>query len=186
MKESSLLILLMIFCYNCKQEPSKLVLWEPSPKLMQTAGRGGGRIEKAREFKVTTRKPTELTNLDLKGSQRMNHQPESMHGMGLVLLHICNRCASWTSCGYTNSSCKSDIWLCCLSPNWDALSWLIEENASSPTITCYAKDGWYPMEVSLFWEEREGRDWSKERGRDCEEKTEEKLLSGYQVNWLIS
>jgi hypothetical protein len=54
----------------------------------------GGRIGGARGVKDTTRKITESTNLGHKGSQRLEHQPKSMHGTDLGSLNMFNRCTA--------------------------------------------------------------------------------------------
>ena len=43
------------------------------------------------------------------GSQRLTHQPESMHGLDLGLLHRCSRCTY----GFPNKWHRGWLWLCC-------------------------------------------------------------------------
>ena len=46
----------------------------------------------------STGRQIDSTNLDCWGSQRLNHQPKSIHGLHLGLpAH--SRCAAWSSCG---------------------------------------------------------------------------------------
>ena len=47
-------------------------------------GRVGGRTEGPRGDKNSTGRPTESTNLDPWGSQRLNHQPKNIHELDLV------------------------------------------------------------------------------------------------------
>jgi hypothetical protein len=65
-------------------------------------GRVGGRTEGPRGDKNSTGRPTESTNLDPWGSQRLN-----IHRMDLMSLSpipdICSRCAAWSSCGSPNN-----------------------------------------------------------------------------------
>jgi hypothetical protein len=86
--------------------------------------------------------------------QRLNCQTESMHGMDLDSLHICNSCKVWSSCRTPNSMIRGCIWLCCLPLDPFPLSGLtclaIVENISGPTATLYAKVSWYPWEASSF------------------------------------
>jgi hypothetical protein len=44
----------------------------------------------------------DLQSLGLWGgvSQRLNHQPKSVHGLDLGPLHRCSRCAAWCLCGF--------------------------------------------------------------------------------------
>ena len=99
-----------------------------------------------------------------RGSQRLNHhQPESMHGMSPVPLHICSRCTACSSCGTFNSRSRDYVWVCCLPlghfslTGWPCLASI--EDVPSSTTTWYAKVGWYPWEASLFRGERKGAQW---------------------------
>jgi RNA 3'-terminal phosphate cyclase len=49
-------------------------------ELRESCGRVGEKIDGVRAVKDITRRPTESTNL---GSQSMNHQPKSIHGLEL-------------------------------------------------------------------------------------------------------
>jgi hypothetical protein len=98
MGESQPLMLLMIFCYGCRQEPSISVSWEASSsnwwKQMQRptakhqaevkkpCERVWDRIEQARRVKDTTRRPTESTNLG----------PLGAHGDCLTSRRECRGC----------------------------------------------------------------------------------------------
>ena len=61
------------------------------------------------EDRDSTGRPTESSNLDFGGSQRLNHQLKIKHR--LDPLHICSRCAGWSSCWFPNN------WSRRLSPN---------------------------------------------------------------------
>jgi hypothetical protein len=62
-------------------------------ELGESCGGGGGRIEGARGIKDTTRKPTESTKAQ-RSSSRLELQPESVQGLDLGHLHICNNHAA--------------------------------------------------------------------------------------------
>jgi hypothetical protein len=54
-------------------------------ELGYSYGRIGGRIAGPKGDKNSTRRPTESTNLDPWGSQRLNQQPKNIHGLDLGL-----------------------------------------------------------------------------------------------------
>ena len=127
MKGSPPLTLTVLFSYTYRQEHNIIALWYASVSswwkhtetLSQILGgalgiflRGKRNIEGPREINDTTRKHTESTNPW--GSQRLNHQPNSMHGTDLALLYICNRCAARFSCETPSNWSRGCLWLCCL------------------------------------------------------------------------
>lgn len=58
-------------------------------ELREPCGRVERKIEWAGRVKDITRRPTESTNLDPWGSQKLNHQLKSMYGQDLSPLHVC-------------------------------------------------------------------------------------------------
>ena len=66
-----------------------------------------------------------------RGSQRLNHQPESMHGMDLGPLHICNRCAAWLHVGPLTAGARAiSDFVACLwipFPELGCLIWPLQE-----------------------------------------------------------
>jgi hypothetical protein len=70
-------------------------------------GSGGGRN--------STGRPTESITYTLGGSQRLDHQPKSIHGLDLgPLAQMCSRCMAWSSCRSPNSKSRSCPWPCSL------------------------------------------------------------------------
>ena len=65
----------------------------------------------------------------LGGSHRLNHQPKNIHALDLGSLHICSRCAAWSS-SRSPQQLDPGLSLSLLpacgfcSPNWAALSGL--------------------------------------------------------------
>ena len=109
---------LMILCYACTQVSRIAVLWETPPRswlrqmqasiskhwmeLWDTYQRVGRRIPVkflSKSDRNFTGRPTESTNLDHCGSQRLNHQPNNVHRLDLGLPHIYSRYAAWYPCG---------------------------------------------------------------------------------------
>jgi hypothetical protein len=73
-------------------------------------------------------------------SQRLNHQPESIRGMDLGPLHICNKCENWSSYGTCNIRSRGCLWLYCLPLDSFPLTGMpclrsIEEDVPSPSVT---------------------------------------------------
>lgn len=130
-------------------------------------GRENGRSQRDPGHK---RETTESTTLGLQ-SHRLNCQPESMRGM-----HICSSCAAGSSCGTPKAGARtvSDPIACLWIPflNWTTLSSILEEDVTSFITTWHAKDGWYPWEAFLLWEER-GMRWMGEVGGERERMGEE-------------
>ena len=54
-------------------------------KVVDSYVRKGGRIVGLKRDRNSTGRPTESTNLDLWGSQKLNHQPKIIHGLDLGL-----------------------------------------------------------------------------------------------------
>ena len=54
-------------------------------EVRDSYGRVGGRIEGPEGDRNSTGRPTESTNLDPWGSQRLNHQPKNIHRLDLGL-----------------------------------------------------------------------------------------------------
>ena len=79
-------------------------------------GRVEGRIEWLRGNRDFTIRPMKSTHLDprRKCSQRLNHQPNNIHGLELGLLLTCNRSTAWSSCNSSNNWSRCCPWLCCL------------------------------------------------------------------------
>ena len=50
--------------------------------------------------------PQNQLTLAHRGSQRLNHEPGSLHGTDLGPLHICNSCAAGSSCGIFKAEAK--------------------------------------------------------------------------------
>ena len=101
----------------------------------ESRGRAGERIEEPGEDGNATGRPTESTNLNSGGSQKMNHQPKSIHGLDLgPLAHMEQMCSlvfNWNGC-YPKS--------CCLSVGYILLAGLsclasVGEDAPSPAKT---------------------------------------------------
>jgi hypothetical protein len=153
MKNQSL-TLLTILCYSCRQE--HVALWEATPsswlrhrhtpiakqwvELGDFYGRIGGNISDPRGDRNSTGRPTESTNLDSWGSQRLNHQSNNIHGLDLSPQHICSRFAAWSSWGSPNNWSRGGLWLCCLTVDPGALTGLpclvtVGEDMPSPTVT---------------------------------------------------
>jgi hypothetical protein len=65
--------------------------------LGDSYGRIGGNIWDPKGGKNSTERPTESTNLDPGGSQKLNNQAKNILGLNLGLPHICSRCAAWSS-----------------------------------------------------------------------------------------
>jgi hypothetical protein len=77
-------------------------------------GRVGGRILGLKGDRYSTGRPTESTNLNSGGSQKMNHQPKSIHGLEVapstlvaeVQLTLYEDLNNWSE-GYSKSFCLS-------------------------------------------------------------------------------
>jgi hypothetical protein len=88
------------------------------------------------------------------GSQRLHHQPNSIHGLDLVTLHVCSRSVELSPCGSPNSWRRGCLWLCCLFldplPLSELPCWVSggEYMPSSAATWCPWVD-WYPRGVSL-------------------------------------
>lgn len=54
-------------------------------ELREAYGRVKRRIEGPKEYRDSTGRPTESTNLDPWGSQSLNHQPKNIHRLDLGL-----------------------------------------------------------------------------------------------------
>jgi hypothetical protein len=101
------------------QESSMAVLWEAPPSsklrwgcrdpvpnsrwslgtLMEELGEG---LQVPKGIGTPHKDQQESTNLDPWSSQRVNHQPDNIHGQDLTPLNHPNiyiRCAAWSSCG---------------------------------------------------------------------------------------
>lgn len=69
-----------------------------------------------------------------RSSQGLNRQPESMYGMDLGPVHVCNRCAAGSSCGTPSN--KHGLFLALLyafgshSPIWSAMISLIRRRCT--------------------------------------------------------
>ena len=83
-------------------------------ELGDSYGRVGRRI--VARVEVETLQEDHLSQLiwTLGGSQRLNHQPKDMPWLDLGPLHICSRCAAWSSCGSPNNWSGDYSCLCCL------------------------------------------------------------------------
>jgi hypothetical protein len=74
----------MILCYSCRQEFGMALLGEDPPTTEQWMELGDsygiirGRIIGPEGDRNFTGRPTESTNLDPWGSQRLSHQPKSV------------------------------------------------------------------------------------------------------------
>ena len=116
----------------------------------------GDIIQQAKGVKDTMGRPTKSTNL---GSQRLGHQTGSMQKLDLGSLHICCKCAAWSSCGSPNKwSCEClglysltlDPLLLPGLPDWASM----EENLPSPAGTRCSRIRWYPWGSSLSLRKR--------------------------------
>jgi hypothetical protein len=61
-----------------------------------------GRVTNA-GFKDTTKRPKELTNLGSWGLTETESPTKEHAGARSKPLHICSRCAAWSSCGFPNN-----------------------------------------------------------------------------------
>ena len=117
-------------------------------KQGKSYGRVGGRIKEPRRDRDSTRRCSHLTWI-LKGSQRLNHQLKSIHGLDLDFLHICSRYTACSSCKYPNNWSRYILWLCSLPVDPITLTGMpclapVVEDAPSPVVTWAARIGWYP------------------------------------------
>ena len=122
MGESQALTPLMMFCYACRQEPRITLLRgfiqqrtetnvqnhrQTSRGVWRVLWKSWGRTLNSKENIVTEGSGTPQENLHNQvawaheGSQRLNHQSKSMHGLHIDPLPICSRCAAWSSCGFS-------------------------------------------------------------------------------------
>lgn len=164
-RESQPLAVLMIFCYTCRQEPSINVFWEASPRsywkqqrpiakhlsgawgILWKRGRKDWSRQRGQRHHKTLQKQTTLVH---RASQRLNHQPNSMHGMDLGPIYICNRYVTWSSHGTPNHWSRGCcLWVCSLP--FEAISLIgltclasMEEDLPTLNATWYAKGGGYP------------------------------------------
>jgi hypothetical protein len=81
------------------------------------------------------------------GSQRLSHRPKNMQSLDLDHLHICSRCAAWSSCGFHDNWSGCILWLCCLPLDPFLLTGLpcldsVGEDAFSLAVTWCARVGW--------------------------------------------
>lgn len=81
------------------------------------------------------------------GSQKLNHQPNMVHGLDLDLLHICSRCTAWSSCGSPNNGSRSDTSLIYLptSQTTTAVHWY---TISFPKMYSWYCEGAVPKSLS--------------------------------------
>jgi hypothetical protein len=119
---------LLILWYACRQEPSIIaslgasaaadgcICRDPQP----TSGRAwvvlwqseGIKVSKWEGVKDSTRRPTVSNNLGPWGLTEPQPPPGSMEEIDLDLLHICNKCAAWSSCGCPNKWSRGYLSLC--------------------------------------------------------------------------
>jgi hypothetical protein len=88
------------------------------------------------------------------GSQRLNHQPESVQGLDLEPLHISGKYAAWSSCGSPNKCSGSYLGLCSLPlgalplpglPGWASVG----EDLPSPSAGWHFREGEGPIGQDL-------------------------------------
>ena len=70
--------------------------------LGRLAEKGGIELSKL-EGSRTQEDPTESTSMGPWGLTGLNYQPKSMQWLDVGPIHVCNRCAAWSSCGFTNN-----------------------------------------------------------------------------------
>ena len=110
----------------------------------------------------------------LGGSQRLNHQPKSIHGLDLVLPCICSKCPAWSSCdspnnwsgGGSGAGCSLTLFPNCrsCSCNWAALSGFYGRRCAQSSSDLMSQHRLVPRKASPFSEEK-GK-W--DRGGGCE------------------
>ena len=132
-----LLAVPLMECYV--QHPLNATMERPTAKyytvIREYCGSVGGRVVRARGV----RKPQEDLQSQIVWAhgrtQRLNHQPNTMHGLDLEVLTVCSRCASWSLCGSPNncSGAVSDLasvtclWIsfpllgCLVCPQWESM-----------------------------------------------------------------
>lgn len=129
-------------------------------------------------LKKVQRWPTESNNLDTWGIPEMEPPTKSTHGLKLNLLHICSKCATWSSCESQKSRVGITLTLIlCLPVDLASLPGLtclasVQEDIYNPEVTWGAKvlgslwrtQGWRGEEggEGAVW----GGDWDKSRGCD--------------------
>ena len=101
----------------------------PQPNIKQSLEnpveeRKEGRQEPKRSRTLQENLQSQLTWVH-RGSQRLNCQPESIHGIDLGPLHICNSCAAGSSCGTPTSVARLSLTVLSafrsLLPSWASL-----------------------------------------------------------------
>lgn len=112
-------------------------------------------------IRSTTKRPRESTNRGPYGSQKLKHQPKCMEGLNLGPLHICRKCAAWSSCGFPNtwSSGLSVTLLPAFEPlshSWVALSGLDERGFSYFCCDLMGQGKLVPMGDFFSGEKRRG------------------------------
>jgi hypothetical protein len=99
-------------------------------ELEDSNGRIRGRIVDPEGDRNSTGRPTESTNLNSWGSQRLNHQPMNIHG-----LDLCIRCAAWSSCVSPNNWSSDYPKSCCLYEEFALLAGLLCLASDAPALT---------------------------------------------------
>jgi hypothetical protein len=185
------LILLMILCYACRQDPRVTDLWEGPlssqwkqtcrlthkhyMELRESCGRVGRRIEGPEKDKDSIGRITVSTHLDSWGLPETEPPTKECTWAGPSPPHIYSKHAAWFSCGSPKNwsrSCSLNLLPACgsHSPNWAIWSSLVGEDVPSPAVTWCARvrwSGW--VGGSSFSEEKEkgngGRSCVWENGR---------------------
>ena len=152
----------------------------PSIRTQGILRRAGERAVRARRVRDTTGKPQNQLTWGHRSSQRINQQPESLHGTDLFPLFICYRYVTWSSCKTPNSESRACLWLCFLlwGPNtFTGLQHpaLTEEEEPSLTATWYTMADWYPWDACLYLKKTTGGGVDGIVGVDWEDKREGNL-----------
>lgn len=125
----------MIIFYSCRKEPKinlsllrgfiqqGMETCRTTAKHQVELGKSCGREGQELREPVVSGIPQEDLENQLTwahgGSQRLNHQPENMQGLGLYPLYIGNRYTAWSSYGSFNDWSEDYPWLCCLPLDWN-------------------------------------------------------------------